>query len=445
MTWPLHAALVLSLTGAFAAPEALDSLLSSSPDADATAEAAKVEMVPDERLGERIRQIYAEVDGLEEVSVRVKSGVVDLEGEVPSEAKRTKAVRLAASTPGVVDVVDETEITTQVWARVKPTLQSLEKKFYGLIARLPLLLVAFVVAAGFIVLAKLVASRDRLFGRLVRNAFVRSLLQQAVGTLIVILGLVTALDLLDATGVVGAILGAAGIVGLAIGFAFKDTVENYIASILMTLRQPFGPNDHMLIGDHEGRVVRLTSRATILMTLDGNHVRIPNADVFKSTMVNYSRNPRRRFQFDVGVGTTDDLVEATTLAVDTLSAMEGVMDDPKPEAQVLELGDSNVQVRVFGWVDQDAYDFMRVRSEAVRLVKTAFDDAKVSMPEPTYNVRLWDENQGFSPAKASPPAPPKVAPKAVRVDIRPDRNIERQVAEEQAKQQDLLDARSAQE
>lgn len=410
--------------------------------ADDEAPAAKIETVPDGRLEQRLQQIYAEVEGLEAVLVDVNAGVVDLAGEVPSEAKRSKAVRLAASTPGVVDVVDETKLSTQVWARVRPTLEGLEAKLYDFIARLPLLLVAGAVAGLFILVARMVATRDRLFGRVVRNPFVRSLLQQAAGTVIVVIGVVTALDLLDATGIVGAILGAAGIVGLAVGFAFKDTVENYIASILMTLRQPFQPNDHVLIGDHEGRVVRLTSRATILMTLDGNHVRIPNADVFKATMINYTRNPRRRFQFDVGVGTTDDLSEATALAVETLSTMEGVMDDPRPEAQVLELGDSNVKVRVFGWVDQSSYDFARVRSEAVRRVKTAFDDAKVSMPEPTYNVRIWDEKQGFGTTRSSEVS---LHRHDVPADLRPDRNIEKQVAAEQAQQQDLLSEAAARE
>ena len=86
-------------------------------------------------------------------------------------------------------------------------------------------------------------------------------------------------------------------VGLAVGFALRDLVENYIASLMLSLRQPFAPNDQVLIEGFEGRVVRLTSRATILMTLDGNHVRIPNAVVFKGTIVNLSHNPERRLRF----------------------------------------------------------------------------------------------------------------------------------------------------
>lgn len=441
MSWSVASAVVWVLLGP-PSGTALDRLRGSD---DANADpAAKIEAVPDESLRRRLREVYAEIDGLEAISVEVNAGVVSLGGEAPSEAKRDKAIRLAQSTPGVVDVANETSVATGVGPRLQPAFDNLEARFFDLIARLPLLAVAIGVVGVFAVIAKFVGGRKTLFGRVVRNPFLRSLLQQAVATVVVVIGIVTALELLDATGIVGAILGAAGIVGLAVGFAFKDTVENYIASVLMTMRQPFDPNDHVSIGEHEGRIVRLTSRATILMTLDGNHVRIPNADVFKATMINYSRNPRRRFQFDVGVGTTDDLVEATALAVDTLNAMEGVMDDPPPEAHVLELGESNVQVRVFGWVDQSSYDFLRVRSEAVRLVKTAFDDEAVSMPEPTYNIRLWDEKQSFGLVRPSRPEDSKRSV-AVQADIRPDRNIEKQVADEQARHEDLLHAAAQRE
>lgn len=442
MTPHLTATLVACL---LSSAQPLPSLLDGNVGEAAATTVHNVPEIPDSRLERRLEGIYAELDGLEAIAVEVNAGVVSLRGEVDSVAKRDKAVQLAESTSGVVDVVDDTRTPSGLWARIRPSLRALEAKLFGLLARLPLLAVAGVVVALFVVVARVVARRDRMFGRVARNPFVRSLLQQAVSLTIVVTGIVLGLELLDATGVVGALLGAAGIMGLAVGFAFKDTVESYIASILMTLRQPFDPNDHVVISEHEGRVVRLTSRATILMTLDGNHVRIPNADVFKATIINYSRNPRRRFQFDVGVGTTDDLIEATSLAVRTLESMEGVMDDPPPEAQVLELGDSNVQVRVFGWVDQASYDFLRVRSEAVRLVKTAFDDARVSMPEPTYNMRLWDEKQKFRHQKDATPGPAKARSPSVRADIRRDRHIEKQIEQEQAQQQDLLDAHAARE
>ena len=87
----------------------------------------------------------------------------------------------------------------------------------------------------------------------------------------------------------------------------KDTVENYIASILLSLRNPFEFNDFVDIGGNLGNVARLTTRATILISPDGNHIRIPNAMVFKAVIMNYTRNPQRRFQFDIGVDSAQDL------------------------------------------------------------------------------------------------------------------------------------------
>ena len=101
-------------------------------------------------------------------------------------------------------------------------------------------------------------------------------------------GVLLALDILDLTALVGAVLGTVGVVGLAIGFAFKDIVENYLAGLLLSIRRPFALNDLVLIESHEGRVVRLTPSELILMTLEGNHVRIPNATVFKSFIYNFS-------------------------------------------------------------------------------------------------------------------------------------------------------------
>src|SRR5690606_6551142 len=96
---------------------------------------------------------------------------------------------------------------------------------------------------------------------------------------------VLALDLVGWTAAAGAVLGSAGVVGLVLGFAFKDIAENYIAGVLLSLRRPFAPGDHVRIDAHEGKIVALTSRATMMMTLDGNELRLPNALVFKAVIM----------------------------------------------------------------------------------------------------------------------------------------------------------------
>lgn len=128
----------------------------------------------------------------------------------------------------------------------------------------------------------------------------------AVRVVNIVADLIVALQILGATALLGLVLGSAGVIGIALGFAVRDTVDNYVSSLMLSIRQPFRANDHVLIGDSEGRVIRLTSRATILMTLDGNHLRIPNATAFKAIILNYTRNPQRRIEFNLGIDSDDD-------------------------------------------------------------------------------------------------------------------------------------------
>ena len=149
------------------------------------------------------------------------------------------------------------------------------------------------------------------------------------------------------------------------------------------------------VGEHEGAVARLTSRATILISLDGNHVRIPNSTVYKSVVVNYTRNPERRFEFTVGVDTGHDLNEAREVALEAVHEVPGVLDSQPASVIVEDLGDSNVTLTVMGWMDQTTSDVRKVRSEAIRFVKQAFDEAGIVMPEPIYRVNLRTSRAGL--------------------------------------------------
>lgn len=261
------------------------------------------------------------------------------------------------------------------------------------------------------------------------------------------IGLLIALELLDATALVGAVLGTAGVMGIAVGFAFRDLIENYIASILLSVRQPFEPGDHVVIDNHEGKVIRLTSRATILMTLDGNHLRIPNAQVFKGVILNYSRNPHRRFKFKLGIGVAEDLVAARTLGVETLLDTPGVTADPTPEAIIEEVGDSSVAMAFFGWVDQRKANFSKVRGEAIRRVKTALEEAGLDLPEPIYRLQVRQmEAERPSESKPAPKADPATAVRERELDTSPGDAVDRQIAADRAEGgNDLLQRGAPQE
>ncbi|HEX5693367.1 MAG TPA: mechanosensitive ion channel family protein [Arenimonas sp.] len=339
--------------------------------------------------------------------------------------------------------------------QLAPSLERLVEELNAWLAYLPLLGVALVV----LLLAWLLGgwlSRRALVGRLARkNPFMQDLARTTVRWGVLLAGALVALEILDATALVGAVLGTAGVLGVALGFAFKDILENYLAGLLMSLRQPFAPRDHVVIDGNEGVIVALTSRATILMTLDGNHLRLPNALVFRGVTLNYTRNPSRRFEFDVGVGVNEDLSRAQALGVDTLRGIDGLLPEPPPRAQVIALDDSSVKVRFFGWVDQRSHDYPTLMSEAIRLVKLAMDQAGVDMPEPTYRLQVTNKQAPAAATTATTATtstnPPATASAGTSpptpTDTRARTDIDRQIDQEQrdAAGENLLDPNAPRE
>ncbi len=387
----------------------------------------------DVEIQRALKARFSLVEPLREIEIDVSAGVVVLNGSVDDDARRDLALRLAQSVPGVIAVEDRLEFETALERRLQPAVNSGFEKLKRLARGLPLLGLAALIVYVFSLLGRLVTRWDRPFRRFEANPFLRDLLQRALRAAFLVAGVLLALDLLGATRVVGAVLGAAGVVGLALGFAFRDLVENYIASILLSLRQPFAPNDLVVIGGNEGRVAALNSRATILITPEGNHLRLANAFVFKSVILNYTRNPTRRFNFELGVSGREDLRAAKRIAAAALGETPGVLQQPAPRAQVQAIGDSSVVLCCLAWVDQHASSFDAVRSEALIRVKEALEGAGMDLPEPTYRVQLQGEVPNPCPAPATPntqPAHSAASPAAQREEAAAEDSVKHHLAEQ---------------
>lgn len=385
----------------------------------------------DRAIENRLRNIFANIEGLERIRVQVQAGVVTLTGQALSVDAREQAVKLAEQVAGVVEVKEDISEVRNLQERLTPTWEKIRGYGYDFLGYLPLLGVASAVFAVFWLLSRWVMTWHRVFNKLAANTFLQELLRQLVRVAIILIGVALTLEILGITAPVSTALGAAGLVGIAISFALRDTVENYITSVLLTVRQPFAPNDYIVVEGYEGHVVRLTSRATILLTLEGNHVRIPNATVFKGIIINYTRNPKRRFDFIVGIDTQENVAATQKLILTTLRKVTGIVRDPPPLCLIEQLGDFNVLLKVMGWVDQQDADYYKVRSEAIRLVKQTLDKAGVTMPEPIYNLRLnqWAPNKDASPvdAKRSITTAYAVEPEMV-LDVSRDTYLDRQAA-----------------
>lgn len=432
-------------------PGAASETAAPAPTPTAQAIEAETGASDDEQIARRLRGILSQLPAFAEVAVTVNEGVVALSGTVPEEGDIARAEEIASRITGVVTVENGLERDQSV-GQAGGVLTSLESKLADARALAPLGGLALVVAIAIAAFGYLLAGLTGLWRRVAPNSFLAELIASAIRFVFVVLGLVIALDMLGAGALLGAVLGGAGVIGIALGFAMRDTIENYVASLMLSLRQPFRANDHVVIDDLEGRVIRLTSRATVLMTLEGNHLRIPNSTVFKAVILNYTRNPQRRFEFKLGIDADDNPEAARKVGREALEALPFVLADPPPEVRTVEVGDSNIVLSFLGWVDQEESDWHKARSRAIGAVKAAIEEAGFALPEPIYRLRFDSRTDPLPMAQVAegsagkPPPVPKAATvtmSAEDADVAPQNEIaelvdkERRTDSEQAK--DLLD------
>lgn len=388
----------------------------------------------DNEVQSRLNDIFDSTTDLSDVTATVENGVITLSGEIANSELAKEAVSIADAQAGAVYVQDQIDRVLVANNDVNSALEGLQKDAADIFQALPIIGLALLILLLFIWLGGVIARREKFWSRVATNPFLGDLLSQTFRVILAIIGLIIALNLLGAQAMIATILGGAGVVGIAIGFAVRDTLENYLASIMLSLRQPFRAGDHVLIGDREGKVMRLTSRATILMTLDGNHLRIPNSTVFKAIILNYTTNPERRFEFELGIDAADDPIAAIKVGLDVMAENHFVLSEPAPSATICNVGDSNIVIKYLGWVDQKSTSFGKARSLSIRGVKDALETQGFSLPEPIYRVKLDGlEGPTFDAKPVKKASKPKVrAENEHLIDVAPDDGIDEKVEQELA-------------
>ena len=251
--------------------------------------------------------------------------------------------------------------------------------------------------AGGILVAAMVLSR--LVAYLVRRVLARSrasehgarLISRFVGYLLVLFGFVYAFNAVNVP--IGPLLGALGILGLALAFAFQDILENLIAGVSMQVRRPLRPGDEVATNDYEGTVADITLRTVIITTFDGERVYLPNSMVWKNPILNATEHVTRRTTLMVGVAYGTDLDHAKEVLETAAARVDGVLAHPPPLAQLLEFGESSIDFAVRYWHEPRMAALWRVRDELGRQIKRDLDAAGIEIPFPQRVVHL-------------PPAPP---------------------------------------
>jgi small conductance mechanosensitive channel len=261
---------------------------------------------------------------------------------------------------------------------------------------IPDLIAALVTFAASLFLSGLAARWVRRTAKVrIRDRETRRLLARLARWSVLVLGTVVALGQVnfDVTGFVAGL----GVAGVTVGFALQDIARNFVAGIILLIRQPFDIGDAVEVGDYAGSVLDVTTRDTVLKTWDGEMVILPNIDVFTSAITNYSKLPHRRRTVHIGLGYDEDVGQATGAFLDAIRGVQGVLDDPPPSLLAEELGDSALTLAARFWVNQETHSLFEVHSEVVRAIKEIAEKEEIDLPYPVQTVRL----EGAWPASAS--------------------------------------------
>lgn len=178
------------------------------------------------------------------------------------------------------------------------------------------------------------------------------------------------------------VLAGAGILSVAVGFAFQDILQNALAGVLLLFRDPFKGGDQIEVGDVNGTVEEINIRDTVVTTFDGRRVLVPNMKIYADVIRVQTASERIRASFEVGIAYENEISSACELAATAMRAVAGVADDPAPEVLVVGLGESTVDLEVLFWCDAHQLEMRRARSRAIEAVKATFDEHGVEMPSP---------------------------------------------------------------
>jgi small conductance mechanosensitive channel len=344
-------------------------------------------VAPDEAIAERLTGILEATGWYIAPQVAVEDGVVFLEGTARTQEWSAWAEALAANTEDVVAVVNRLELLEGPLLDFAPAWAEVDTLWRETAQALPLMVVVVLIVLLTGALAFLTVRIGR---RLLRSRIPSELLVNVTVWLlaapVVLIGIYVALRVAGLTQLALTVLGGTGLAGLIIGIAFRDIAENFLASVLLSVRNPFHAGDRIELDGHAGIVQRITTRGTILMTLEGNHLQIPNSTVYKSTITNYTANPVRRMDFAVGIGYDASITEAQEAINAVLREHPVVLDDPEPLVLVEDLGSATVDLRAYFWFNGTQYEGPKLKSALIRLAKRALDLRGISMPDEAREV-----------------------------------------------------------
>lgn len=270
-------------------------------------------------------------------------------------------------------------------------LSAVEELIADFVGNIPQFLAAVAILVATLVLSRAVERWTKQSVRKkIDDAETRRFLAGTARYAVLVLGILAALEQIPGIEITSFLAGL-GILGFTIGFALQDIARNFIAGLLLLLRQPFKVGDAVEIADHAGNVMEITMRDTVIKTFDGVMEIIPNLDVYTNPIINYSELSPRRRTVMIGLGYGEDVDRARELLLNAIRSTQGVLEEPAPEIITQELGDATLNMAARFWVDQRTHNLFAVHSDAVEAINAVAERESIDMPYPTQVVQLEAE------------------------------------------------------
>ena len=225
----------------------------------------------------------------------------------------------------------------------------------------------------------------------IQNAETVKLFSRVARWTVLVLGTIIALEQVNFN--VTSFVAGLGIAGFTIGFALQDMTRNFVAGILLLIRQPFKIGDTVEISGFTGSVQDIAIRDTSIKTLDGELVILPNADVLSNPIKNFSGMTNRRRMVLIGLGYDEDVDSAKSHFLRAIASVEGVLSDPQPSIIAVELGASALTLEARFWVDQISEDLLKVHSRVVQSISEVATRENIDLPYPTKSIIVETKGQ----------------------------------------------------
>lgn len=273
----------------------------------------------------------------------------------------------------------------------------LQKYSNAFLEMLPTLVIAALVFGAFMMLAKLGKKAARnIVGRMLDDSSLQSLAGTIASVLLTVIGIFAAATIVFPGLEAGDLVGVLGLSSVAIGFAFKDIFQNFLAGILLLLQRPFVVGDQIAVGGHEGTVRSIDIRSTTMRSYNGVDIVIPNSDIYTSSVTVQTSEQKRRSIFSTGIGYGEDIDQAREVIRRAVEGCEAVLDAPSVDVLVTGHGDSSVNFDIFYWTDSQKRSEVLARDQVATAIKYALDEADIEIPYPYRTVEFFDKTERAS-------------------------------------------------